>query len=83
MDEPVTWLAGISEDDHFSVVTTEPNQFVAPVHNRMPLVLRPEELEVWLGSDWGELSDRSGIMLDVAPEEQPKDDAFGDQLSLF
>ncbi|MDO4533239.1 MAG: SOS response-associated peptidase family protein [Coriobacteriia bacterium] len=83
VDEPVTWLAGISEGDHFSVVTTEPNRFVAPVHNRMPVVLRRDELEAWLSADWVELADRSGVVLDVLPEELPKDDAFGDQMSLF
>ena len=49
VDEPVTWLAGISEGGHFSVVTTEPNRFVAPVHHRMPMVLRRAELGEWLG----------------------------------
>ena len=30
------------------VSTTEPNELVRPVHNRMPVILRPEDEEQWL-----------------------------------
>ena len=83
VDEPVTWLAGISEGDHFSVVTTEPNQFVAPVHNRMPLVLRPEELPLWLDHRWANLADRSDLEFTVFPEDAAGQGGGGEQLSLF
>ena len=82
VDEPITWLAAVSEGDHLSVVTTEPNRFVAPVHNRMPLVLRREELPLWLDHRWASLADRSDIELRVEPEDAA-DASQGDQLSLF
>lgn len=68
-------LAGIAEDGRFSIVTTAPNSRVAPVHNRMPLVLAPGESRLWLAGDLrdpavlGRLADRSRVVLDVAEEE--------------
>lgn len=56
-------LAGVFEDDRFSVVTTSPNASVSPFHNRMPLVLAPGESSVWLGPDFASLADRSRIEL--------------------
>ena len=32
----------------FTILTTEPNELLAPVHNRMPVVLAPEEMTTWL-----------------------------------
>ena len=32
----------------FTIITTEPNELVQPVHNRMPVILRPEDEEQWL-----------------------------------
>lgn len=57
-------LAGVWQNDRFSVVTTKPNGCVASVHSRMPLVLGPGESSVWLGPDYAQLADRSGIILD-------------------
>lgn len=32
----------------FAILTTEPNALVAPIHNRMPVVLGPEAQALWL-----------------------------------
>ena len=79
VDEPITWLAGVSEAGHFSVVTTAPNQYVAPVHDRMPLVLRQEELTTWMDGNFAALADRSAVELHSAPEATDG----GEQLTLF
>jgi putative SOS response-associated peptidase YedK len=34
--------------ESFTTITTEPNELVRPVHNRMPVILRPEDEEQWL-----------------------------------
>lgn len=47
-DGALLLLAAVSQGDCFAVVTTEPNEAVAPIHDRMPLVLTPEEARVWL-----------------------------------
>ncbi len=45
------------------MVTTEPNSVMALVHNRMPLVVRPEELRQWLFQNFTKLVDRSNVPL--------------------
>jgi putative SOS response-associated peptidase YedK len=37
-----------SELDTFTIVTTEPNERLAPIHNRMPAILRPDDEPRWL-----------------------------------
>ena len=32
----------------FTIVTTQPNAFMAPIHNRMPVVIPPESWAAWL-----------------------------------
>lgn len=75
-------MAGVQAGGRCSVVTCEPNRWVAPVHNRMPLLLRFEEAGTWLSPDWPSLADRATFQLNVTPErlEAPPQP---DQLSLF
>lgn len=35
----------------FTILTTEPNPLVAPVHDRMPVILLPEYEKDWIGKD--------------------------------
>lgn len=63
-------LACVRDQEHFSVVTCRPNAAVAPVHDRMPLVLGPGESRVWLGPDFATLTDRSAIRLESRVEEK-------------
>ncbi len=37
--------------ESFSIITTEPNELTATVHNRMPVILKPSEYERWLSAD--------------------------------
>lgn len=53
--------------DAFSMVTTEANADMAPIHHRMPLIVRQEELPLWLGPNYMELADRSSIRLEAQP----------------
>lgn len=85
-------LAGLRMGDRFTIVTTEPNDVVAPVHHRMPLVLNPVEALTWLNGTPGELAklaDRARVALERAEAPEPSR-ASGpgggphpDQLSLF
>ena len=44
-----TWLgADGSEIDSAAIVTTNANEAMRPIHDRMPLVLAPEDFETWL-----------------------------------
>jgi putative SOS response-associated peptidase YedK len=62
-------LACVTDGEHFSVVTTAPNQDMSPIHNRMPLVLGPGESGLWLGPQFDTLIDRSQIRLSATPED--------------
>jgi putative SOS response-associated peptidase YedK len=35
----------------FAIVTTEANQIMAPIHNRMPVILLQRDWEEWLSRD--------------------------------
>src|SRR5262249_9171141 len=35
--------------ESFTIITTEPNELMRPVHNRMPVILRSEDEEQWAG----------------------------------
>jgi putative SOS response-associated peptidase YedK len=37
-----------------TIITTVPNDVAAPIHNRMPVILRPEDYEMWLDPDFDE-----------------------------
>jgi putative SOS response-associated peptidase YedK len=37
----------------FTIVTTTPNELCAELHNRMPVVLKPDVWPVWLGASAG------------------------------
>jgi putative SOS response-associated peptidase YedK len=46
-------FAGIWESNDvktFAIITTTPNS-LAPIHNRMPVILRPDEERLWLSDD--------------------------------
>ena len=34
----------------FTILTTEPNELCAPIHNRMPVILASEDWSGWLGT---------------------------------
>lgn len=36
--------------ESFTIITTEANDFMKPIHNRMPVILKPEDEKTWLGS---------------------------------
>ena len=49
-------FAGIIRDDGRSepavaIITTEPNSLMAPVHQRMPVILEPDDWRQWLNDD--------------------------------
>lgn len=74
-------LAAVEADGCFSIVTTAPNASVAPIHDRMPLVLTQRELPLWFGPNYAMLADRSAITLTAQPEEP--DALAPEQGSLF
>lgn len=62
-NNPITLIAGIYEQNNFSMVTTAPNQDMIKVHDRMPLIIQPDELRRWLFQNFTSLIDRENIKL--------------------
>jgi putative SOS response-associated peptidase YedK len=42
------WERHGSAIESCTLLTTEPNELVAPIHNRMPVILHPEDYATWL-----------------------------------
>jgi putative SOS response-associated peptidase YedK len=40
-----------SEIESCTIMTTEPNELVRPIHNRMPVIVSPQDYELWLDPD--------------------------------
>ena len=63
-------LGGVFEDGHCSIVTTPPNAVVAPVHDRMPLVLSGDGAQRWLSGDIRTLVEPSRVPLVRVPASE-------------
>ena len=66
-DEPVMLIGSVRRGSQFSMVTTQANADMEPIHPRMPLIVRQGELDLWLGPDYRALADRSDIPLESKP----------------
>lgn len=77
----ILFMAGIwqkvEDENQFTILTTAPNVSVAPVHDRMPLVLDKNEVSQWL-TDW----ERAEKLLTKIPALLERRQEF-EQLSLF
>jgi putative SOS response-associated peptidase YedK len=47
-DDSVFMLAGVRSGDTFAIITTDPNDVMRPIHDRMPMILNPRNYERWL-----------------------------------
>ncbi|UYJ15805.1 MAG: SOS response-associated peptidase [Lachnospiraceae bacterium] len=77
----ILFMAGIwqkvEDENQFTILTTVPNASVAPVHERMPLVLDKNEVPQWL-MDWKQAEE----LLTKRPALLERRQEF-EQLSLF
>lgn len=65
-DSPVLFMAGCfqhyEDGDRFVILTTAANASMEPVHDRMPLILEPDEIAAWI---WDE--ERTKNLLEKQP----------------
>jgi len=66
----ILFIAGVFEGDQFSLMTTEPSATMFPIHNRMPVVLEPSELDTWLFGEYLTLENRSAVELIATKQDQ-------------
>lgn len=80
-DGTVLYMAGcyrhFENEDRFVIITTQANDSVSRVHDRMPLILEKDELEAWLYDDHF-----LNFALNKTPAELEKRQEY-EQLSLF
>ena len=53
----------------FAIITTVPNELCAALHNRMPVVLKPEAWPVWLGEERAAASALKALLAPFPSEE--------------
>jgi putative SOS response-associated peptidase YedK len=47
-DVPLFAFAGLFDNSTFTIITTAPNDLVAPIHDRMPVILPQSQESLWL-----------------------------------
>ena len=55
----------------FAIITTEPNELCAALHNRMPVVLKPEAWPVWLAEKPADPFELKSLLAVVAAQAFP------------
>jgi putative SOS response-associated peptidase YedK len=67
------WERWVGEEDEFiescTILTTEPNELLEPIHNRMPVILDPNDYELWLDPDVEEVSRLTPLLHPFPPEQ--------------
>jgi putative SOS response-associated peptidase YedK len=53
----------------FTIVTTTPDELCAELHNRMPVVLKPEVWPVWLGEETATVGDLKAMLVPYPSED--------------
>ena len=89
-EDDYLWVAGIWEENPelgpcYSMVTTASSPLMSPIHDRMPALLRPEEMAEYLaGSGRWDFQPFAGPLV-VTPCESPlaKSNSAGSQQELF
>lgn len=49
-----------------TIITTEANQFAAPIHHRMPVILNPNNYDRWLADDASQIDTLQSLLVDPA-----------------
>src|SRR6267143_2026122 len=67
------WERWVGEEDKFiescTILTTEPNDLLEPIHNRMPVILDPNDYDLWLDPNVQEVSRLKPLLHPFPPEQ--------------
>ena len=70
-DRGIMALAGVWENWHapggewvrsFAIITTTPNELCGEIHNRMPVILKPETWPAWLGEEPADTAELKSLL---------------------
>ncbi len=65
-----TWRSPAGERVRsFAIITTTPNELSAELHNRMPVVLKPEVWPAWLGEEPADATQLKSLLAPYPSEE--------------
>lgn len=81
--EPLLALAALWERDTFSLITTQPDDVVGKVHDRMPLLLPRENYTAWLDGDDAPLKAPVKVQLQSRPVGMAVNQAANDSPRLI
>lgn len=64
-----TWMGPNGEEmDTACILTTEANGLMAPIHDRMPVILEPEDFDTWLSPDEEDTEQAAALMVPAADD---------------
>ena len=73
-ERQIIYLAGIyrnCEDmEHFTIITTQANASMSPIHDRMPFIIDEEQLTEWMGDGFRSIMSSPMPELDVSIENE-------------
>lgn len=81
--DPLFALAALWEGDTFTLITTAPNEAVAKVHDRMPLIVPRANYSAWLAGEKHLLEEPPSIDLVARPVGTAVNQAVNDSAALI
>jgi putative SOS response-associated peptidase YedK len=82
-DGPLLALAAVSENDSFSLITTEPNATLRNIHDRMPVIIARDDYAGWLAGEEGLLRPAPDDALKAHPVGMAVNRAANDSAQLI
>lgn len=65
-----TWLSPDKKEiSTCTIITTAANELIAPVHDRMPVILSPEQEKIWLAGEVNDVSALKSVLKSYPAEE--------------
>jgi putative SOS response-associated peptidase YedK len=65
-----TWRSPAGERVRsFTIITTTPNELCAELHNRMPVILKPDVWPIWLGEEAADAADLKSLLAPYPADE--------------
>ena len=79
-----TWMSPDKKEINTCVIiTTAANELIAPVHDRMPVILSGEQEKVWLQSDVSRISDLLSLLRPYPAEEMNFKQGMGPHNDIY